>query len=265
MTYAIAFLLGLLFWQTDGSTKDPDQVRHEAVEAAKYHHEEAVRLNDLAGHIRTESDADNLIDSIAKMFADELPPPWATREVRRRLARAEYAALTNPAHLIPEERLAGIWNEYARAIGADEETIVSTAEVRSLRDLQYASADLYWSEGWMQTIWTMPNVFTLGPDGKVANRCRPLEAMRVFYDLDHQFRNLRAARKALETGKSFSDETQRLKHRDRSLDRAEVRVELTTEVEQNPIRAAEYRFITEHGRAAMYSLLKRLTDEFLTE
>ena len=163
-----------------------------------------------------------------------------------------------------EERLADIWNAYARAIDAGKEAIVSTAEVHSLRDLEYASADLYWSEGWGQTIWTMPNMYTLGPDGKVASPCRPLEALRVFCDLD-QFRNLRSARQALEKGTSFSDEMQRVKQRDRSRDRFELRAEASVEVDQNPIRIAERRYIAEHGSAAMYSLLKHLTDEFFKE
>jgi len=51
----------------------------------------------------------------------------------------------------------------------------------------------------------------------------------------------------------------------RSLDASKTRVELRAEIEQSPVRDAEYRFITEHGSAALYALLKRLTDEFLPE
>lgn len=262
MIYAISLLVSLLLWQAGEPTQDLDRLRREAAEAAEKHRQEAVRLNELAGHIKTESDAENLIDSIAEMFEDDLPPPWATRDARHRLAKAEYGAVTNTGQLIPEDRIADIWNQYARAIGAGDETIVTAAEIHGLRDLQYASADFMWSESWGQNIWTMPNVFAVAPDGKVAGRCRPLEAMRVFYDLDHQFRNLRVVRKALAEGKSFSDEMKRAKERKRALDRSEARAELRVEVDENPVRVAEYRFMNEHGSAAMHSLLKSLLDQF---
>jgi len=225
--------------------------------------QEVVRLNDLAGHIKTESDAENLIDSIAKLFEDELPPPWATHEARRRMAKAEYAAVTNSAQLIPEERLVTIWNEYVRAIGADSEMIVNTAEIHGLRDLEYTGADFMWSQDWGQSIWTMPSVFTLGPDHTVTDRCRPLEAMRVFYDLDHQYWNLRAVRKTLKEGKSFYDQMKQAKERARTATRLEARAEVM--VDTNPVRTAEYRYINQYGSVAMYGLLNRLVDEFLPE
>ena len=265
MIYTISLLLALMFWQADEPKKDLEQLRREAAEAAEKHREEAIRLNDLAGHLKTESDAENLVDSIAKMFADELPPPWATRGVRLRMARAEYAAVTDPAKQIPEEQVASIWNQYVRAIGASEEMIVTPAEVHSLRDLHYGSANLMWANGWNQSIWTIPNVYTVGSDGKIASQCRPLEAMHVFYDLDNHFRNLQAARKHLEKGTSFFDEMQGAKGWKRSLDVSKTRVEASIEIDRNPVRAAELRFMTEHGSTALWTLLKRLTDEFLPE
>jgi hypothetical protein len=92
MIYVVSILLSLMFLQADEPQKDLEQLRREAREAAERHREEAIRLNDLAGHLKTESDAENLVDSIAKMFADELPPPWATRGVRHRMARAEFCS-----------------------------------------------------------------------------------------------------------------------------------------------------------------------------
>ena len=265
MIYVVSILLSLMFLQADEPQKDLEQLRREAREAAEKYREEAIRLNDLAGHLKTASDAENLVDSIAKMFADELPPPWATRGVRHRMARAEFAAVMDPAKQIPEEQVASIWNQYARAIGASEEMIVTAAEVHSLRDMHYASASLMWANGWNQSIWTIPSVYAVGPDGRIADRCRPLEALHVFYDLDNHFRNLRAARKQLEKGTSFFDEMQGAKGWKRSLDRSKTRVEASMEVEQNPVRNAEHRFMSEHGSAALYALLKRLTDEFLPE
>ncbi len=64
-----------------------------------------------------------------------------------------------------------------------------------------------WARG-QQTIWTMPNVYALGPDGKVADGCRALEALRVMHDLDGLFQNLRGARDRLRRGIVPSEEHQ---------------------------------------------------------
>src|SRR5579884_562072 len=181
MGYTTGILL-VLMWllQAKPNATEMEKARSEAAALAEKHQQESIRLNDLAGHIKTESDADALVNSVAEMFADSLPPAWATRDLRHRLAKMEWETSTDPAKLIPEQRLANLWNEYVAAIDAGPEAMVSVPELHSLRDGQYSSAKLMWSRGWNQSVWTMPNVFAVGADGKVAAGCRALEALRIF-------------------------------------------------------------------------------------
>src|SRR2546421_4976563 len=57
------------------------------------------------------ADANTLVDKIAETFADILPPAWITRGIRQRIARVEYEAVSDQSRLIPEQRIADIWNE----------------------------------------------------------------------------------------------------------------------------------------------------------
>ncbi|MFL6437298.1 MAG: hypothetical protein ACJ71Q_06950 [Terriglobales bacterium] len=261
--FSFVFLALALLYQAPAKPEQTERFRREAAEAAQKHHQEAVRLNDLAGNIRSESDAEALVDSIAKLFADQLPPPWATHGARHRLARVEYRSAIDPTQAIPEDRIVAIWNDYAREISAPDEAIITASELHSLHDLQYATAKLYWSQGWNQTIWTMPNIYTIGPDAQLAHSCRALEALHLFYDLDNRVENLRAARKELEQGKTFSADFIRLQERRPTFKLEAPRVELKAGVRENPVRTAELRYIREHGSEAMNALLKRLMDEFL--
>jgi hypothetical protein len=74
-----------------------------------------------------------------------------------------------------------------------------------MRDGSFTFAQLMWARG-NQTIWTMPNVFALGPDGRVADSCRALDAIRVIHDLESLFQNLRGARDRLRKGIVPSEE-----------------------------------------------------------
>jgi hypothetical protein len=265
MVYATAILLALMwFLQAKPNATELEKARNDASVLAKKHQQDAIRLNDLAGRIKTESDADALVNSVAEMFADSLPPAWATRDLRQRIAKMELETVTDRSKLIPEQRLANLWNEYVSDIQAGNEAIVSVPELHSLRDGQYSSAKLMWSRGWNQSVWTMPNVFAVDSDGKVAAGCRTLEALRVFYDLDNNFASLRAARKALKEGRVFSDELERMNRQQLNY-KTELRAIAEVGVNDNPVRDAEYRYVREHGSLAMDALLKHLADEFLVQ
>jgi len=45
----------------------------------------SIRVNELAAHIGSEADARAYVDAVADMFADSLPPSWATRGIRERM------------------------------------------------------------------------------------------------------------------------------------------------------------------------------------
>src|SRR5260370_35928991 len=87
-----------------------------------------------------------------------------------------------------------VWNKYVREIGAWEEAIVTAAEIHSMRDGTFAAVQVMWSRGTNQTAWTMPSIFAVGGDNKVAAGCTAVWASRHIHDLDNPVHNLRRAR-----------------------------------------------------------------------
>jgi hypothetical protein len=258
-------ILGLVFAliigapkQESRSTESQATIQQRAKELYEQHKQAAIRINELAGGIHSEADASSLISEIAGLFAKELPPDWASSSIRQRVAHAEYETVRNPARLISEQRIADVWNQYAREIGASDEAIVSVSEIHNMRDGLYTVAQLMWARG-NQTIWTMPNVYALGSDGKVADGCRALDAIRVIHDLDDLFQNLRGARDRLQKGIVPSEEIKKRVEDPNAQPHGTVRLE--THADTNPIRPAEQRYLQEHGSVAYNQLLVRLFDE----
>ena len=241
---------------------------HRAEVAAQKHRQLAIRANEIAGQIRSEADAQDLVARVMEVFAEELPKPFTTSDLLHRLARAEYKAATDTRFLIPEDKFVCVWNEYIRTIGASDEAFVTTSELHSLRDLNYASAMMNWSHG-NQNIWTVPNIYAVPQDGKVLTGARAMEALMVSYELGRLFENLRTARKLVIEGIVGSDQIHEAEERRRSLRvrgvRTEVRARLEVRTSDNPVRNAEQRYISQHGTAALYTLLSRLVTELLTE
>jgi len=199
-----------------------------------------------------------IVSEIAVLFASELPPVWEQDDIRHRISHAEYESLSDAASLIPEQRIVDIWNEYVREIGAPYEAIVTVAEIHNMRDAEFVAAQKMWARG-IQTVWTMPNVFALGPNGKVAEGCRAMEAVRVIHDLDALFQNLRGARDRVKKGIVVSDEIKN--HREGENARPQTTARLEAHSDTNPIRLAEHHYLQEHGWWAYQQLLKRLFDE----
>lgn len=79
---------------------------------AEHHRQTAIEINDLAGRIHLEADANALVDKIAAPLADTLPPARVTRGILKRVAHAEYEAASKPLRLIPEQRSVDVWTEY---------------------------------------------------------------------------------------------------------------------------------------------------------
>src|SRR6266403_972093 len=199
------------------------------------HRQEAIRMNELAAHINSEADARAFVDAVADMFADSLPPSWATRGIRERIAHAEFEAVSDPLRQIPEQRIADVWNKYVREIGASEEAVVTAAEIHGMRDAAFAVGQVMWTRGTNQSAWTMPNYFAVGEDGKVAEGCRAGEALRVIYDLDRMFVNLRSARERLRKGIVASDAIKKsLENTDTN---QKTTARLVARTETNPLRS----------------------------
>lgn len=255
---AMVFALVVAALQTSDTAAAQMSTQHRARDEYERHKQEAIRINDLAGRIHSESDATAYVSEIAVLLAKELPPAWAQDDIFHRIARAEYESVSNPTRLIPEHRIVDVWNQYVREIGAPDEAIVTAAEIHNMRDGGLTVAQIMWARG-NQTVWTMPNVFALGPDGKVADGCRAVEVLRVIHDLDGLFQNLRSARDRLRKGIVPSD---RFKKRVEDVNaRPQTTARLVAHADNNPIRPAEQRYVQEHGSQAYQQLLRRLFDE----
>lgn len=244
------------FGQSDSGSYTAIQQRGQ--DAYEQHKQAAIRINNLAGRVHTEADATAYVSEIAILFANELPPVWTQDDVRHRISHAEYTSLRDAASLIPERRIADVWNQYVREIGAPNEAIVTAAEIHNMRDAEFVVAQRMWARG-IQTVWTMPNVFALGPNGKVAQGCRAIEAVRVIQDLDALFQNLRSARDRMKRGVVLSDEIKN--HVDSGNSRPLTTARLDAHSDTNPVRLAERRYLQEQGSWANQQLLKRLFDE----
>jgi hypothetical protein len=258
-------ILGLVFplivaacQQQGSSTESQATMQQRARDEYEHHKQAAIRINDLAERIQSEADASALVSEIAGLLAKELPPAWASGSIRQRVAHAEYEAVRNPATLIPEQRIVDVWNQYVKEIRAPDDAVVSVAEIHNMRDGSFTVAQLMWARG-TQTIWTMSNVYALGPDGRVADGCRPLEAIRVIHDLEDLFQNLRGARDRLQNGIVPSEEIKKRVGEPNPKPHSTARIEV--HVDTNPIRPAEQRYVQEHGSVAYDQLLIRLFDE----
>jgi hypothetical protein len=84
--------LGLIFAlivalpQQNDSTESQATMQQPASGGYERHEETAIRINDLAGRIRSESDASTTVSEIAGFLAKELPPAWTSRGIRQRIA-----------------------------------------------------------------------------------------------------------------------------------------------------------------------------------
>jgi hypothetical protein len=239
------------------STESQTSVRQRAHAEYERHKQAAIRINELAERIHSEADASAFVSEIAGVFAKELPAAWATSGIRQRVAHAEYEATSDLAKLISEQRIVDVWNQYVREIAASEEAIISTAEIHNMRDAEFTVAQLMWARG-NQTVWTMPNVYALRPDGKVADGCRAVETVRVIHDLD-DFQNLRRARDLLRRGIVASEEAK--KRMQSPNPHSQPTGWIAVHVDTNPILLAEQRYLREHGSEAYGQLLMRLFGE----
>src|SRR5260370_7957416 len=68
---------------------------------------------------------------------------------------------------------------------------------------------MFWERDINRSVWTMPNIVAVGSNGKVANGCRALEAIRVIYSMSLLFENVRGARKRVQEGIVLSDELEK--------------------------------------------------------
>jgi hypothetical protein len=216
----------------------------------------ANRIDELAQNIHTPADARRLVDFIAELFADELPPAWTTASLRNRLAEREYESATDPEKRISEQHLTQTWNAYVSTIGATHESQVSVAELHNLRDSLYATSRLTWSRG-SRNFWSVPSIFATEGDGTLAPGCRVIECLRLVWDLANMPENLRAARDRASKGILTSDLLKQALQKPSSSS-AGTRASLSLTVRNNPVEVAETQYIRENGIAAFTSVVQTM-------
>ena len=147
-----------------------------------------------------------------------------------------------------------------REIGAPDEALVNAAEIHNMRDGTLTVAQMMWSRD-HQTIWTIPNAFAVTSEGKVADGCRAVEAVRVMHDLEQLFQNLSSARERLHKGIVPSEE---LKWRSAAVNSRPAQTTsslIVVHPDTDPVRPAEQRYVQDHGAQTYQQLLTRLFNE----
>jgi hypothetical protein len=224
----------------------------------------AIHLNELAGNIHSEADARLFVDAVAERFADSPLQNWTTRSIRHRVARAEFQAVSDPAKLIPEQRIVDIWNEYVRELDAPAETLVNVAEVHNLRDAMLTMSQRMWKPEGFQQLWTIPGIYALSVDGKVASGCRAVEALKLFHDMSFSFQNIQSARDRVQKGIVVS-EVSRQREQNPTPRPQQVKSSLAATTPINPVMMAERHYLQAHGEPDYMRLLERLFNELFPD
>jgi hypothetical protein len=236
---------------------EEERSRYEPIRQA------AIHVNELAGSIHSEADAQAFVDAIAEHVTPNRQSSWAMRGIRHRVAHAEYEAVSDPSRLIPEQRVVDVWNEYVRELDAPEETLVTVGELHNLRDAMYTLNKAMWQkQRFPQSLWTMPDVYAVGGDGKVANGCRAVESLKILHDMSFSFQNVLGARDRVQKGVLISEvASQRRQDAGARPQLAGSSLQATRDT--NPVRMAEYRYVQAHGHADYQRLLQRLFTELV--
>jgi hypothetical protein len=251
------FVLTFFFQDPQQTSRAPDeQLRLQGKLAYEHDRHAAIQINDLSGRVNSDADAQALVDAVGDALRDSLPPAWLTAGIRSRVAHAEYQAVSNRLRLIPEQRIADVWNTYVREIGAPDGTVVTAVEIHFMRDADWATSQLFWKRE-DQTIWTMPNLFAVSPEGKLAEGCRALETLRIFYDLD-RFNNLRSVRQRVQKNALVSDE---LRNRKEATPKHGFTIGTIITSPTDSIHDAERKYVQQHGADHLLGVVAILFDQ----
>lgn len=233
----------------------------EAQQAREETRQAAIHVNDLAGRIHSDADARAFVDAVAGRFTGSQLQSWVTRSIRHRVAHAEYEAVSDPSRLIPEQRVVNVWNEYARELDAPGETLVTVAELHNLRDAAYTMNKRMWKKDqFPQSLWIMPDIYAVDAEGKVADGCRAVEALKILHDMSLSFQSVLGARDRVQKGTLVSD-TVRQWQQNPPPRPVKARGELKAIRDANPVRLAEYHYVQAHGQVDYQRLLERVFAE----
>src|SRR5439155_122042 len=144
---------------------------------------------------------------------------------------------------------------------APDHALVPAAELHTLWDADFASAQFFWPR--RHSIWALSTISALGPGGKMAEGARPIEALRILYDLDMRFDNLRSARERIRRGVLASEELRkRMENQSQAPSvQSTFTVRVSAGFDRNPVHAAELRYIQQHGLYVLNGVVEKLFDE----
>jgi hypothetical protein len=235
------------------------EVMRKIAEERRIMREHATAINDVAGRIHSLDDARQLVDLVAAEFSNELPPMWATQSIRSRIALAEFNSAVAPGSLIREQLIADVWNDFVKKIGAPQETMLTAADVHYLRDAQYVSARFFWARE--QDVWTIPGIFAVGPDGKIAQGSRALEAIRLLWLLGNNEDDFPGLHAASQKGVLFSD---LIKQEAKSGSGQAQSGFVVARITSYPVQQAAFRYQRDHGARALNRAIEDLLKSLIS-
>jgi len=242
------------------SGPDADKKLAQMLARNEQHRQAAMRINEMAGNVHSEKDARALVDAIAEELTNHKHLMWAASDVRHRVAHAEYEAVSDPANLIPDRRIADVWNEYVREIDAPEEALITQDEVHGMRWGQWKMSQVVWPQERARSIWNMPNVHAVGADGTLADGGRPLEMLSILNSVNRDFSSILFNRDR-QRERAGAETVAVPKESQRKSASIVVSVSRLAAMPPNPIRAAEAKYVEAHGQSDYNHLIRRLFDE----
>src|SRR5258708_7092403 len=109
MTFPVSVALLLVLFPLSDLTLQQKLEQHKArYESVR---QTGIHINELAGNIQSEAGARAFVDAVAEVLSDHSHQMWDRDSIRHRVAVAEYAAVSDPSRLIPEQRIVDVWNE----------------------------------------------------------------------------------------------------------------------------------------------------------
>jgi len=238
-----------------------EQIRQKGEIIRQASRQAANRLNQLAGGIHSESDARAFIDAVAEQLTGHKHQSWTTRSIRRRVAHTEYLAVSDPSRLVPEQRIVNVWNEFVRELDAPAETLITVPELHNLRDATLTASQRMWtSERFGHSPWMIPGLYATNGDGKVADGCRAVEALKLLHDMFYSFQSVESSRERVQKGVLVSDSMPKQDH-DGTSRPSITRSHLSIGGDPNPLPAAEYHYVQNHGEHDYSRLMERLFAE----
>ena len=239
-----------------GFQRPSPEAMRKIAEVWKRMTDHAMAIDSAATSIHSLDDARRLVDLVAAEFSDALPPRWVTTSIRENIAHAEFNSAVNPGALIPEQRIADAWNDFVKKIGAPQDTQLTAADVHYLRDAQYVTARFFWTR--QKDVWTIPGIFAAGPDRRIAQGARPLEAIRLLWLLGENEDDFAGLHAATKKGILVSDIVRQEAKSGSGQASSGYATAGIVSMTSFPVLQAALKYRRDHGRAALNDALRKL-------